>query len=125
MAPRVPEAPPSLCHAVYRARSCDLLQVGKDAARLMRATDGSRTVAAILADFSEAQRPKVERFLRDLFTRGLLTASGSARAARRVAAPASAAKRHASAEDLAISAAADQRARAAETIHLYCKPSPG
>lgn len=128
MAPQVPAAPPSRCHAVYRARSSDLLQIGKDAARLLRAADGSRTVAAILADFSEAQRPKVEHFLRDLFARGLLTVD-AARAGRRVPAPgrapAAAAKRHASAEDLAISAAADQRARAAETIHLYCKPSPG
>jgi radical SAM superfamily enzyme YgiQ (UPF0313 family) len=129
MAANVPAAPPVACHAIYRARSCDLLQIGKDAARLIRAADGAKSVATILADFSEAQQPKVEKFLRDLLVRGLLTAAPAQRGEHRAPAagkaPAAGAKRHASAEDLAISAASDQRARAAETIHLYCKPSPG
>jgi hypothetical protein len=124
MADQVPAAPPCPTHAIFRARSSDLLQIGRDAARLLRAADGTRTVAAILADFAEAQRPKVERFLKDLFTRGLLTAAAAKRA-RPPAAPRSGAHRSDAANELEITAAVDARARVAETIHLYCKPSPG
>jgi hypothetical protein len=125
MAGSVPAAPPVPTHAVFRARSSDLLQIGKDAARLLRRADGTRTVAEILAEFAEPQRPKVERFLRDLFAKGLLTAAPAT--AKRPAAHAAppAARRVAEANDLAISAAADDCARAAETMHLYCKPSVG
>lgn len=123
MSGSVPAAPPVATHAVFRARSSDLLQIGKDAARLLRRLDGTRTVAELLAEFAEPQRPKVERFLRDLFAKGLLTAAPAKRPTAR-AAPA-AARRIAEANDLAISAAADDRARAAETMHLYCKPSVG
>ena len=126
MAGSVPAAPPAPTCALFRARSSDLLQIGRDAARLLRMADGSRTVASILAEFAEPQRPKVERFLRDLFTKGLLTAAPAVaqRPAARAAPPA-ARRAAAAAHDLAISAAADDRARVAETMHLYCKPSAG
>jgi hypothetical protein len=123
MAAQVAAAPPVPTHAIFRARSSDLLQIGKDAARLLRAADGTRTVAAILAEFAEPQRPKVERFLKDLFTRGLLTASAAK--GPPVAAPRAGARRNATANDLEITASADARARVAETLHLHCKPSAG
>jgi radical SAM superfamily enzyme YgiQ (UPF0313 family) len=123
MATSVPSAPPTRTFAVYRARSSDLLHVGKDAARLLAAADGTRTVGEIVDGFAAAARPKVEQFLRDLWTRGLLT-SRPAQARRAAAAHGGSTRRgaHESAE-LEITAAADARARVAETMHLYCKPS--
>ncbi|MBM4016183.1 MAG: radical SAM protein, partial [Planctomycetes bacterium] len=74
MAGQVPAAPPLPNSVVYRARSSDLLHVGRDAARLLRACDGRRTVAEIVGEFAPAMQPKVEKFLGELLTRGLLTA---------------------------------------------------
>jgi radical SAM superfamily enzyme YgiQ (UPF0313 family) len=133
MSSAVPAAPPARTFAVYRARSSDLLHVGKDAARLIAAADGRRTVAQTLEGFAPALRPKVERFLRDLLARGLLTASPAI--ARKAAAAVNGGARpgatdgagalagRGAAGELAVQSAVEERARVAETVHLHCKPS--
>ena len=131
MAGQVPAAPPLPNSVVYRARSSDLLHVGRDAARLLRACDGQRTVAEVVAAFPPALQGKVEKFLGELLTRGLLTArqavgrdapppAGRGPVAReprlaREPAPAGSA--------LTVTGAAPEPVRVAETLHLYCKPS--
>jgi hypothetical protein len=137
MAARVPAARPCPTIAVYRARSSDLLHVGRDAARLLAAADGSRTVAEILGGFAPAQRPQVETFLRGLLERGLLTAaplearsSGPAAPippSRPARVPSIAPSREfvgaRSATTLEVDNGSAEPARAAETMHLYCKPA--
>lgn len=127
MASQVPAAPPARNFAVYRARSSDLLHVGKDAARLLAACDGQRVVADVVADFAPAQQPKVERFLGELLARGLLTArpavptrhSGSAASSMSPATTGS----PGTTRDLTVAAGAPEPVRVAETLHLHCKPS--
>lgn len=128
MAEQVPAAPPAPCFAVYRARSSDLLHVGKDAARLLAACDGTRTVAGIAAAYPEALRAKIERFLADLLQRGLLTAGAVATASAREGAPSGAARDAAPAGAGArggwsVAPAAEERVRVAEALHLHCKPT--
>ncbi len=128
MGAHVPAAPPSSNFAVYRARSSDLLHVGKDAARLITQCDGTRTVAEIVAGFHAVQQPKVEKFLADLLTRGLVTARSRGRVQGgtepdRAAVVPAASGRSADARELAVAAASEDRVRVAETMHLYCKPS--
>jgi hypothetical protein len=130
MATSVPAAAPTPTFAVYRARSSDLLHVGRDAARLIAAADGSRSVAEIVAGFAPAQQAKVEKFLADLVGRGLLE-TGATRA-RGAAAGAtngttngstSASESSRTPGELEIATAEPARARVAEAVHLHCKPS--
>jgi len=126
MAGAVPAAEPAATFVVYRARSSDLLHLGRDAARILAAVDGERTAGELLAGFAPAQQPKVERFLRDLCARGLLTAAPAARErgpAARARGPARVGAAVAAAGHLAIAPEADARARAAETMHVHCKPT--
>jgi hypothetical protein len=132
MADAVEPAPPAPTFVVHRARSSDVLHVGKDAARLITRADGRRTVGELLAEFTPAQRPKVEKFLRELCARGLLTtrpaeaARSSGAAASRSTAAASATTvgaGHAATHEFVVTASAEARARVAETMHLHCKPS--
>ena len=128
MAVQVPAAPPAKNFAVYRARSSDLLHVGKDAARLLAACDGTRSVAGIVADYPPALQDKVRRFLGDLLSRGLLTAAprGATEArggAEFEAAVARVGEGRPGARDLAVAAGSEERVRVAEALHLHCKPS--
>jgi len=123
MAGQVEAAQPQPNFAVYRARSSDLLHVGKDAARLLAACDGGRSVAEIVAGFAPAQQPKVERFLGELLSRGLLTARPAGAAAPKSGAAGKAARGGGTARDLEVAAAAGDDVRVAEALHLHCKPS--
>ncbi|MBL8841453.1 MAG: radical SAM protein [Planctomycetes bacterium] len=125
MAAQVPAAPPAKNFAVYRARSSDLLHVGKDAARLLAACDGSRATEEIVAGFAPAQQEKVRRFLGELLARGLLTAAARGGSAARGGdrADGAATGGRPEARDFAVAAGPEERVRVAEALHLHCKPS--
>ncbi len=62
---------PKATAAVYRGRTSDFLKLGKDAARILAALDGTKSVAEVVAGFAPAQRPKLVEFVKSLFARGL------------------------------------------------------
>ncbi len=75
----IPPVPPSETTFAWRAATSDSLRLGRDASRILARFDGATTVAELLDDFPENQRPKVESFVRSLFTKGLLQAEPAAR----------------------------------------------
>lgn len=68
-------APASSTPIVFRGSTCDLLRIGRDAAAILRAFDGSVSVGEILARFPENKRDSVRAFVRSAFERGLLEGS--------------------------------------------------
>ena len=119
LGPSFPPEPERQTYVVFRAKSCDLLHVGRDAARMLSMIDGRRTVAEILQDWPEDVRPTLQAFFPKLFQQGLLTTDVSA--ARKQTQ-----QLHSNSEngvDVGLERAAGAEAKAAETMHLYCKPS--
>jgi hypothetical protein len=119
----VPAAQPCSRYVVYRARSADLLHLGKDAARLFALADGSRSVAEMLAAYPQAQQGRLRSFFAGLLRQGLWTSSSTEETV---------AVDQVTREQAAAAAPGggdwqvrktEEPARAAESLHLYCKPS--
>ena len=118
----VPAATPNATRVLFRARSGDLMHLGKDAAAVLQSFDGRRTVAEVLQGYPEALRPKLEKFVAALFQQGMLTVGARAAAVGQPEPKGPAVV----GDSLKVGERLEApRARDAETMHLYCKPGVG
>ncbi len=110
----IPAEEPRPTRVLYRARSGDLLSIGADTAKFLEQVDGRRSVGEILAQWPPAAKTKLLAFAERLFQSGLLTQSAGSESGPVVLGETSDVARQ----------VPERVAAVAESMHLYCKPSP-